>query len=205
MGYLLYGGVSSLIWLAFWGVILYVVWAAVRNTVPALKGIGPDDLSPVSLLLTIFLVLAVIFLFEQAWRDIGRLAGEQSRFSYDAQIELTRLLYRSFFVGPITFIALYLYFTLRGKGTRYGVLTLPYFITSVIFLIRLLFDAGRFVLYQYKVLGIYIVLIFIIIVISGLIFFIQKQYELYKRSEHNIQKKLDDESKNLRRDSLPPS
>lgn len=206
MAYLFYGGFSTLIWLAFWGLILYAVWVFIRNSIPAFEGIGPDDLSPVSLILTIFLVLAVIFLFEQAWNDLGRLAGEQLGYGYDSAVEFSRLAVRLLFIGPATFIALFLYFSLRGKGTRYGVITLPYFITSLIFLIRLLFDVGRFVLSAYKVFGIYIVLIFLIVVISGLIFFIQKQYELYKKHETQIQKKvIESETKGIGKDSFPSS
>lgn len=93
-----------MIWLAFWGLILYVIWVFVRNSMPAFKGIGPEDLSPLSLFLTIFLVLAVIFLFEQIWNDVGRLAGESSRYGYDPSVELSRLLLRTVFVGPTTFL-----------------------------------------------------------------------------------------------------
>lgn len=201
--YIFYGGITSLIWLAFWGLIVYAVWVFVRNSIPALKGIGPEDLSPLSLFLTVFLVLAVLFLFEQAWNDLGRLAvGDQ--YVSNSSMELSRLLVRTVFVGPATLIALFLYFSLKGRGTRYGVITLPYFITSLIFLIRLLFDAGRFVLFEYRVFGIYIVLVFIIIVISGLIFFIQKQYEEYKKQESKIQTSLNEEDKGRRSESLPP-
>lgn len=93
---------------------------------------------------------------------------------------------------------------MKGKGTRYGVITLPYFITALIFLVRLLFGAGRFVLTEYKVWGIYVVLIFIIAIISGLIFFIQKQYEVYKHVESKIQKGVDEAQKDSRKDSYPP-
>ncbi|KKR51079.1 MAG: hypothetical protein UT84_C0003G0074 [Candidatus Curtissbacteria bacterium GW2011_GWA1_40_16] len=203
MDYLIFGSITTLLWLGFWGLVVYIVWVFVRNSIPALKGIGPDDLSPLSLILTVFLVLAVLFLFEQAWNDLGNLAGG-NKYVYDATVELSRLLIRTVFVGPATFIALLLYFSLKGKGTRYGVITLPYFITSLIFLIRLLFDAGRFVLSEYRVIGIYIVLVFIIIVISGLIFFIQKQYEEYKKQESKVQKGLDDDqSKQKINQSLP--
>ncbi len=203
MDYLVFSSISTLIWLGFWGLIVYIIWVFVRNSIPALKGIGPEDLSPLSLILTVFLVLAVLFLFEQAWNDLGNLAGGD-KYVYDSTVELSRLLIRTVFVGPATFIALLLYFSLKGKGTRYGVITLPYFITSLIFLIRLLFDAGRFVLSEYRVIGIYIVLIFIIIVISGLIFFIQKQYEEYKRQESNIQKGLNEaQNKDKLKQSLP--
>lgn len=203
--YLFYGGLTTLIQLAFWGLILYCVWVLVRKSIPAFEGIGPPDLSPLSLILTIFLVLAVIFLFEQAWNDLGSLAGESARYGYDSETELSKLLIRSIFIGPATFIALFLYFSLKGKGTRYGVITLPYFITSLIFLIRLLFNTGKFVLNEYKVFGIYIVLVFIIIVISGIIYFIQKQYEIHKKVESQIQKEVAaQEKKNTTEESLPP-
>lgn len=202
-----FGALGTLLWLGFWGLVLYGVWVFIRNSVPALEDIGPKDLSPLSLILTIFLVLAVIFLFEQIWKDLGSLSGETSRYrySYDSSIELSKLIWRSIFVGPATFIALYLYFSFRGKGTRYGVITLPYFITSLIFLIRILFNAGRFVLNEYKVLGIYIVLIFLIVVISGVIFFVQKQYETHKKIESRIQKEVsEEEMKDGRKVSNPP-
>ena len=199
-----FGAIGTLVWLGFWGLVIYGIWVFIRNSVPALRDIGPKDLSPLSLILTFFLVIAVIFLFQQAWNDLGRLAGEQIRGRYSPDLELSRLLIRLLFVGPATFFALLLYFLLRGKGTKYGVLTLPYFITSLLFLIRLLFDAGRFVLNQYKVLGIYIVLIFIIVIISALIFFIQNQYESYKSLESKIQKKVkENEQDDPRKDSLP--
>ena len=201
-----FGAIGTLVWLGFWGLVIYGIWVFIRNSVPALRDIGPKDLSPLSIVLTFFLVIAVIFLFQQAWNDLGRLAGEQVRGRYSPDLELSRLLIRLLFVGPATFFALLLYFLLRGKGTKYGVLTLPYFITSLLFLIRLLFDAGRFVLNQYKVLGIYIVLIFIIVIISALIFFIQNQYESYKSLESKIQKKVkENEQDDPRKDSLPPT
>lgn len=200
------GAVGTLLWLAFWGLVLYAVWVFIRNSMPALKDIGPEDLSPLSLVLTFFLVLAVIFLFQQAWNDLGRVSGESARYFQDPEVQLGRLLIRALFVGPATILALVIFFMVKGKGTRYGVITLPYFIASLIFLIRLLFDTGRFVLEQYKTLGIYIVLIFMIAVISVLIYFVQKQYEAYKAQEVKVQKGVDVESKKeggKRGDSLP--
>lgn len=182
---------GTLLWLGFWGLILYGIWVLVRNSVPAFKGIGPEDLSPFSAVLTFFLMIAVIFLFQQAWSDLGRLAGG----GFDrATVDVNILMLRALFVGPATLIALTVYFLVRGKGTRYGVVTLPYFITSLIFLVRLLFDAGRFVLQEYRVWGIYIVLIFIIVTISAIIFFIQKQYEEYKHQEGRVKEALKKES-----------
>ena len=201
MEYLLVGGIGSLIWLAFWGLILYGVWVLIRNSIPALEGIGPEDLSPVSAILTLFLILAVLFLFQQAWNDLGRLAGQGNR--YDAELILNRLIMRAVFVCPAAIIALVVYFLVKGKGVRYGVITLPYFIASLIFLVRLLFDAGKFVLSEYKVYGIYIVLVFIIIAISALIFFIQRQYEGYKQMEEKTRKEAEKQTSDIKKDSLP--
>ncbi len=186
--FFLAGSIGTLLWLGFWGLILYGIWALIRNSVPAFKGIGPEDLSPFSAILTFFLLITVIFLFQQAWSDAGRLAGDAS--TYEPVVELNKLLLRSLFIGPAAVIALTVYFFVKGKGTRYGVLTLPYFIASLIFLIRLLYYTGRFVLQEYRDWGIYVVLVFIIIVISALIFFIQKQYEQYKHQENRIQQAL---------------
>lgn len=211
MGYLFYGGIYSLIWLAFWGLLLYAVWVFVRKSLPALNGIGPEDLSPLTLILTLFLIIAALFLFQQVWNDLGRIATElvskdEVRYVYNSAVELSKLILRAVFVGPVTLIAVILYFSVRGKGKEYGVITLPYFIASLIFLVRLIFGAGQFVLSEYKYYGIYIVLIFIIAVISGVILFVQKQYESYKHIQSRIQKGVEEQDKKptTRQNNLPP-
>ena len=43
--FLIFGSLGTLVWLAFWGAILYFLWIFIRDSVPALRGIGPE-LSP---------------------------------------------------------------------------------------------------------------------------------------------------------------
>ena len=171
---------------------------------PILQNVGPGDVSPLSVVLTIILLLAVNLLFSKIWFDLGRLAGaDYPIWNYSADIYLKVLIFRSIFVGITSFVALILLG--KGKGTRYGIVTLPYFIISLIFLVWLLFEICKFLITEYKSLGIYIVLIIVILIVSGLILLVQKQYEAYKKQENKIKDALkkEEENKDLRRDSLP--
>lgn len=200
----IFGSVVTLFWLAVTGVILYVIWIFVRSSVPLLQNIGPEDISPLSVLLTLFLILIVNLLFSKIWFDLGRLAGASYPiWDYSSDIYLRVLIYRSVFVG-ITSVGAFLLLSM-GKGTRYGIITLPYFIISLIFLVWLLFELCRFLLVEYESLGIYIVLVLIIVIVSGLILLVQKQYEQYKKQERNIKEKLvaEQEQNSKKNDSFP--
>lgn len=74
-------------------------------------------------------------------------------------------------------VALVIFMLLYRRGTAYAAVTLPYFIGAVIITIRLLFDAGSWMVREYQKLGIYIVLGTLLVIFSILTVVIQNWWQ----------------------------
>lgn len=198
----IFGSVATLFWLGLTGLVLYFVWIFIRTSVPVLQNIGPSEVSPLSVFLTILLLVAVNLLFSKIWFDLARLAGAvYPVWDNPSDVYLMVLIYRSIFVGITSFVALF--FLGKGRGTRYGIITLPYFIISLIFLVWLLFEVCRYLVVELKSMGIYIVLVLVILIFSGLILFVQKQYEAFKNIENKLKSEVSAKTEETRKNSLP--
>jgi hypothetical protein len=183
---------STLLWLSFWALVLWGIWSFLKSRFEPLSAIGPT-ISPIAVLLSVFLTITIIFLFGRIWDDLSLLvtpAGETLRWGryVSAQVALDRLFVHTLFVIPVVILALVVYQAVKDKGSRYGALTLPYFIGALLFTVRLLWDTGDFVIREYHKWGIYIVLIFLVVVFSGLIYYIQQKWEERQAKRSEIEK-----------------
>ncbi len=174
----------NLISLVFLGLIIWGIWSFVSKKVPAFQAIGPK-ISPITILLSVFLTIVVIVLFNQIWSDLSRLVtsglgADLPRYSsgtLSPTVELNMIFVHTLFVVPLVVVALMVYLSVKDKGSKYGAVTLPYFIGSLIMVLRLLWDIGDYVIDNLGRSGIYLVLIFLVVVFSALIFYVQHKWE----------------------------
>jgi hypothetical protein len=163
------------------GVILFLIFSRARFRIPGL--------SSLSLFLAILIFVAATILFNQIWADVTDLVRPEGTSYYyrsDREflsIKLNELLAHTLYVIPLLVLAIILYVTLEKKGVRYRVVTFPYFAAAGITMIRLLIDVGAFAIERYEKGGIYGVLIIVLVVLSALIFYIQKKWEERKKED----------------------
>jgi len=172
---------STLIWLSFWALVFWGLWSFLRERFQPLSALGPT-VSPVAVILSVFLTITVIFLFGRIWDDLALLVTpSQETIGFgryvSSQVALDRLFVHTLFVVPVVILAIVIYQAVKDKGSHYGALTLPYFIGALIYTLRLLWDIGDYVLREYHKWGIYAILIFLIVVFSSLIYYIQHKWE----------------------------
>lgn len=91
---------------------------------------------------------------------------------------LYKLLIHSAFIIPVfllTFI-LYYYVYLKSENSKYKVLAGGYMVFSFWMMIRLLFEVGHYIVVQYKSAAIYIILVALALIFTGLIVIVQKKF-----------------------------
>ncbi len=201
--------IISLAGWSIFGLILIAVWQRVAPSGWRLGGSaggGVHKVSAFTVIFAVLLTLALVFLFNQIWGDIGNLVKSQPSPSYPGRyqyksdlefqdawnayneavqaaerergnVELQRLFIHTAFVVPVIIIALIIFLTFYRRGTAYAAVTLPYFIAALTITIRLLFDAGSWVISEYQKLGIYIVLGTLIVVFSILTVLVQAWWQ----------------------------
>ena len=124
----------------------------------------PRLYSPYSFLLAILLTILLFILSGRIARDVMDLGhSEDLSLILESGIVLV-------FVG----IALYLHKTLEQKSKKFLILAQPYYIAAGYMVLRLLYHASVYILDRNVTYGIYIVLVLIIAVLSGVILFLQK-------------------------------
>jgi len=166
------------------GIILFLIFSRIRFRIPGL--------SPISLFLAVLIFIAATILFNVIWGDITDLVRPKGTPYYYRRTEeffslkVNELLAHTFYVIPLLIIAVILYATLEKKGIKYRVVTFPYFAAAGIMIIRLVFDIGFFAIERFEKAGIYGVLIFVLVVLSILIFYIQRKWEGRKKEETTL-------------------
>lgn len=120
--------------------------------------------SPYSSLLAIVLTVSLFVLMNGIFSDIK--TGVQN--------VNTMLLYEGFFVIPFLLIAFLIHSSFKEDSKRFKILSLPYFAISAYILCRLLWQVGENLLRANSAIGIYVVLGMIILVLTGVIIFVQK-------------------------------
>lgn len=121
--------------------------------------------SPLSLLLAFVLFFGLFILANKIISDIGR------NFATDIT---GQLLTDAFIILPFLIAAFALHYSLTEQGEKYRILSQPYYFVSGWLLIKLLFHVSSYVLSTQAVYGVYIVLILVVSVLTGVIFFGQK-------------------------------
>lgn len=172
---------QTLFWLTFWALLLWGIWSFLKERFRPLSSLGPT-ISPIAVVLSVFLTITIVVLFGRIWDDLSLLVTpgqEVVGFGQElsVQVALDRLFVHTLFIVPVVTVAILVYLAVKDKGSRYGAVTLPYFIAAVLFTGRLIWDAGDYVIRQYQKWGIYIVLIFLVLVFSCLTYYIQHKWE----------------------------
>lgn len=118
-----------------------------------------------SVLLSIVLFFTLLTLANKIIGDITR------HFKTDIA---TGLIVNALIILPFLLLAFALHYGLAEKGIKYQILSKPYYIVSAWLLIKLLFRVSNYILSTQVVYGVYIVLLLIVTVLTGVVFFVQK-------------------------------
>ncbi|HWA32252.1 MAG TPA: hypothetical protein VG694_02280 [Candidatus Paceibacterota bacterium] len=121
--------------------------------------------SPYSIILAVILVVSLFVLMNGLFSDIQNATA--------GNINLT-LTYQGLMVVPFLLVAFLLHSSFRTENRRFRILSMPYFIIGAWVLLRLLWKVAQNLLAANSARGIYIVLGMIIVVLTGIIIFVQK-------------------------------
>ncbi len=120
--------------------------------------------SPYSIGLAIIAFVSLLILVNKIIDDTATLtSGINQQLIFDALI-----------IVPFLIMAFILHGSFSENRKRFLILSQPYFVTSGLLLVRLLWDTSRYILNASAVYGVYIVLIIVILVLTGLIIFVRK-------------------------------
>jgi len=121
--------------------------------------------SPLSVLLAIVLAVALFTLTNKVITDISDF------YVYNIT---ANLIVNGVIVLTFLLLAFTLHFTIGEKNEKYLILSRPYYLISGWLLIRLLYEVSKYLLNQDTAYGVYVVLILIIAVLTGMVVFVQK-------------------------------
>lgn len=170
----------SLFWWIILGLIVFLIW---HKTTEKKEG-KEKKVSLLTILFAIILTVIINSLFFLIWDDIGKTArGELGQYNLPQEIVLKGIIMHSFFAIPLIIIALVGYFWLYKKGIKYLSLIMPYLISSIFITLMLIIDIGSYVINEYKRTGIYIILVILAVIFSGIVFFVQQKWEKDKNKE----------------------
>ncbi len=120
--------------------------------------------SPFSIGLAIILFGALLILVNKVIDDSAiSTVNANAKLIFDAMIIL-----------PFLVVAFILHGSFSEDNKRYLIISQPYFITSAWLLVRLLWDTSAYILNTNATYGVYVVLILVIAVLTGIVIFIQK-------------------------------
>ncbi len=124
----------------------------------------PDSVnSPYSSLLAVVLVISLFILTNGIFSDIKSMTATENQI----------LLFEGLFVIPFLLVAFLLHSSFGNDKARFKILSFPYFIISAWILLRLLWKVGQNIWEAKNALGVYIVLGMVVVVLTGIIIFIQ--------------------------------
>lgn len=158
---------------AILALVIFGIWELLSRRVPSFKTYE-GKISPITILFAIILTIAITMLMSAIWRDLGKLITTSE---YGSLLNANLIFIHGAYAIPLLIVASVLFNRLKQKGTLGFVLVLPYFIGSLIIMIRFLFETGRYVINLYDRLGVYLVIVIVIIIVSILLLFFQKQWE----------------------------
>ncbi len=161
---------------SFLALIIFVIWEFISRRVSFFK-VYEGKISPLTIVFTIILTIAATMLMSAVWRDLGKLIETQQ---FGPLLNANLIFIHGAYAIPLLIIASIVFNRFKQKGTLSFVLVLPYFIGSLIIMIRFLFEAGRYVISLYDRLGVYLVIIIVIFSVSGLLWFFQREWEKFK-------------------------
>lgn len=194
----------SLIGWAIFVLIVILIWqkvAPARWKIHSSGEPGKRHFSFLAVLFAIFLAIALLFLGHQLWNDLedwveinqsevvdGQFnyatASPQERTNYRQQLneiasinKLRSVFAHAALVIPLLIIALALFLWLRAKKSVATMMVVPYFVVTLVFTTRLLWDSGYYLISEYQKLGLYVVLISLVVLFSVLVYVLQYFYQ----------------------------
>lgn len=135
-----------------------------------------------ALLLAILLFATFLVLFDNLWRDIGELVSKGIAVAPNitvqqrAALELKKLVVHFIYVTLLLSATSAVFFALRSKADNLKAVTVPVLLASAVTFIRLLFEAGSYMIRQYEKTGLYLVIIGALIVLIAAIMLIQSRW-----------------------------
>jgi len=130
-------------------------------------GIG-IHIPPFTTLFSALLTLTLVILFARIWVDLEDLVSGSARAANPAE-QLATLFAHMLFVLSLMVSSFLVYYVLHKTKNIYSVIVLPYLITSTVFSAGLLIETAIFALTKLGNGGVYIVLIFVVVVFTGLL------------------------------------
>jgi hypothetical protein len=121
--------------------------------------------SPYSLLLAIVLTVSLFILGNKAISDVEK---------YFENEVSTKLIVDALIVLPFLLIAFALHFSIGERSAKYLILSRPYYMVAAWLLIRLMIEVSIYILDKDSAYGVYIVLIMVVAVLTGMVVFAQK-------------------------------
>jgi len=138
------------------------------NSIPQEKSILEKTLveynSPFSVGLAVVLFIALLIL-------VNKIIDDSAISSVTTN---EKLIFDAMIILPFLVIAFMLHGSFSKDNKKFLILSQPYFVVSAFLLIRLLWDTSQNILNTNANYGVYIVLILVIAVLTGIILFVQK-------------------------------
>ncbi len=140
------------------------------NSIPqpeqiAVKNVEVESInSPYSSILSAVLIISLFIITNGIFSDIKDMVATENRI----------LLFEGLFVIPFLLAAFLLHSSFGEDKKRFEILSYPYFIISAWILLRLLWKVGQNIWQANNALGVYIVLGMVIVVLTGVIIFVQR-------------------------------
>jgi hypothetical protein len=120
--------------------------------------------SPFSVGLAAVLFIALLIL-------VNKIIDDSAISTVDAN---ARLIFDAMIILPFLTVAFILNGSFSEDNKRYQIISQPYFVTSAWLLVRLLWDTSAYILNTNATYGVYVVLILVIAVLTGIVIFVQK-------------------------------
>ncbi|OGE87581.1 MAG: hypothetical protein A3J07_02580 [Candidatus Doudnabacteria bacterium RIFCSPLOWO2_02_FULL_49_13] len=139
-----------------------VTFGEISSAIPIAR---TNFISPYSYLLELVLFFALLILGNKAISDI------HTHFPTDIN---GRLIFDALVVIPFLLAATTLHMSFLHSKERFRVLSEPYYLVAGWLIVRLLWNASKYILDKNAVYGVYIVLLLVVAVLTGIVFFIQK-------------------------------
>lgn len=126
----------------------------------------PQWNSYLSVMLAVVLFFALYILSSHIVNDLITSAADVS----------SKLIVNAFVVVPFLLVAFLIHYSFHenAQKNKYLIIAQPYYIISGWLLIKLFFYASQYILDKNAAYGVYVVLVLIIAVLTGIIFFVQK-------------------------------
>ncbi len=140
-----------------------------RSQKNAITHVSPfHNISPVTAIFSTLLTLALVVLFARIWLDLENwVSVGQSAASVSEHLAV--LFAHTMFIVTLTSSSFLIYYALKKEQSINAIVSLPYFVVSVVFSAWLLLETASFALTNLGNAGVYIVLFFVVIVFSALL------------------------------------